>query len=273
MGEYAKELSKRITCERKKEGYCLICDNHKPLTEDHVPPKSAVTITRTEQKLITEAFKSAPTNLKGVRSRNGNKFKTICKQCNSSLADGDTEIGIAYKELTKKINNYFASANRVNSFVSVKINPIKYIRAMAGHILAATSEDECQQKQSDSPYFTPIKNFVLGKSDSIDDSHDIYYWFYPKGRHLSAKILAFHNKGNSSAISLLSFFPVAFLITEKGKGIYPVQATKLDSKSESLLLDLSLRNVNYVDFPFTKLEDWQFYLMPDYTCTTSYPIK
>lgn len=51
----------------------------------------------------------------------------------------------------------------------------EYIRAMVGHILAATSEDECKLEQRDSPYFTPMKNLVLGQTYSIDDTHDIYY--------------------------------------------------------------------------------------------------
>ncbi|WP_324006261.1 hypothetical protein [Aeromonas hydrophila] len=273
MGEYAKGLSKRLTCERFKEGYCLICDEHKSLTEDHVPPKSAITITRTEQKLISESFNSTPTKIKGVISKNGNKFKTLCARCNNSLADGDSEIGIVYKKLTDAIRTYFKNANGVSSIVSVEVDAKKYIKAMLGHILAATSEDECQQEQQSSPYFDPIKNFVLGRSESIDDSHDIYYWFYPKRMHLSAKLLAFHNKGNTCALSLLSFFPIAFLVTEKGKGIFPAHAMKFDSTCESLILDLSFRNINYSDFPFTTLEDDQFYLMQDYTCTISYPIK
>lgn len=273
MGDYVKSLSKRMTCERRKEGYCLICGEYKSLTEDHVPPQCAVTITRTEQKLVTEAFANDQPTVKGAPSKNGNKFKTICKGCNSALATGDQEIGRVCKELNNKIRYYFNSASSINTLVSVKINASKYIRAMVGHILAATSEDECKLEQRDSPYFTPMKNLVLGQTDSIDDTHDIYYWFYPRGHHLCAKMLGYHNYGDVSVISLLSFFPIAFLITEKGKKVHPPQATKLDSKNESLILNLSLRNHNHIDFPFCTLMDGQFYVLPEQTCTISYPVR
>lgn len=273
MGNFSEGLSKRLTCKREREGFCLICDTYKTLSEDHVPPKSAITVTRTEQKLIGEAFKNNPIKIKGAISKNGNKFKTICRECNYALSKGDAEIGVVYNELTKKIYNFIRHPYRVNNVISVNIDATEYIRAMCGHILSATSEDECKKKQPETPYFTPIKDFVLGKSKSIDDTHDIYYWFYPSGRHLSAKILGFHNRGNSCAISLLSFYPIAFLITEKGKGIYPVQASKLDSECKYLSIDMSQKNINYSDFPFVNLEDGQFYLMADYACTISYPIK
>ncbi len=273
MGDYSLSLSKRLTCDRRKEGYCLICGEYKSLTEDHVPPQCAVTISRTEQKLVTEAFANGQPAVKGALSKNGNKFKTICKDCNSALAVGDTEIGAVCKELNNKIKHYFKSASSINTLVSTKINAKNYIRAMVGHILAATSEDECKQEQQDSPYFTPMKNFVLGKTDSIDDSHDIYYWFYPRNHNLCAKILGFHSYGDFSVISLLSFFPIAFLITEKGKKIHPPQAAKLDANNETLILNLSLANHNYIDFPFGTLMDGQFSMLPEQTCTISYPVK
>lgn len=273
MGKYAGRLSERLLCLRKKDGFCLICNLHKPLSEDHVPPQCAVHITRTEQKQISEMFENDSVKIKGAISKNGNKFKTICRECNSSLSVGDTEIGKVCKDLTKKIKHHFTQANGTSNIISASIDSKKYIQSMAGHILAATSEVECQKKQQSSPYFDPIRRFVLGESESIDETHDIYYWFYPYNRHISAKILSFHNKGNNCIVSLLSFFPIAFLITEKGKGIYPAHAMRLNSSCDRLLLDLSYRNINYAEFPFVTLEGQQFYMMKDYTCTVSYPIK
>ncbi|MGN2411815.1 hypothetical protein [Pseudomonas syringae] len=45
-------------------------------------------------------------------------------------------------------------------------------------------------------------------------------------------------------MSILSFFPLAFLLTEKGKGIFPAGAEKLELSDESLLVGLSALNVN-----------------------------
>lgn len=146
------------------------------------------------------------------------------------------------------------------------------MRAMIGHILSATTVKECEQPQRNSPYFTPLIQFVHGDNDAINTTHDIYYWFYPYKRHLSAKIISFYNEGNSCCLSLLSFFPIAFLITEKNKGVYPAHAQRLTTESKSLILDLSSHNINYVNFPFVNLVGNQFYMMSDQVCTMSYPI-
>ncbi|MFP8967541.1 hypothetical protein ACKC9G_13235 [Pokkaliibacter sp. CJK22405] len=272
MGSYSEGISKRIGQVKIQEGHCLICGFFKKLTEDHVPPRGSVIITKTEQRLICEVLGTSSEKIKGIVSKNGSKFKTICKDCNSSLSLGDSEIARVCRELTPMIKNYFQSGTDLFSTKYIKFDAVKYIRGMIGHILSATSVNECKSRPIATDYFTPLQNFVLGDDEAISNTHDIYYWFYPLKKHVSAKLVVFFNNGNICRMSLLSFFPIAFLLVEKGKGIFPAQAKELKISSTDLAIDLSQRNISYSSFPFAELKGNQFYLAEDAQCIVSYPI-
>ncbi|WP_320205628.1 metal-binding protein, partial [Vibrio cholerae] len=268
------KISERVRHTKIANGYCLICGEFGRLSIDHVPPQGAVTITKVEQRHVSEMSGAKANSIKGVRSPNGSKFKTICHKCNSEvLGANDVEVAEVSKMLTEKIKAYYSNINNPFNFISVDINPVKYARAMIGHILSATSVTECRTPQEETEYFSPLKKFVLGNDKALDSSHDIYYWFYPHNRHLSAKYVYFRNQGHSTGLSLLSFFPIAFLVTPKGQGIYPAHAHKLDFNATKMSLSLSSHNVKYADFPFVELKGDQMYLLTDYQTIISYPIK
>lgn len=273
MGNYAANLSKRINQAKITEGYCLICNKYEHLTFDHVPPQGTFFLKKIEQKLISEVYPHVQPDTKGLKSRNGSKFRTICKTCNSSLGLFDSELSRINKNLTPLITNYFQNPFSYPAPISIDVNAIHFAKGMIGHILSATTIEECEAPSGFQPYFQPLKDFVLGVNENIRNTHDIYYWFYPYSRHLSAKIVNFFNEGNSSLVSLLSFFPIAFLLTEKGKGIYPAQAFKFDLDSPKLYINCSLSNREFINFPFVPLKGNQMCLLPDNSCIVSYPIK
>lgn len=274
MGNYSKGISERIRHVRIKEGYCLICGSYGELTMDHVPPKGAITVSKIEQKHIFEILGADNIKLKGIKSHNGSRFKTICAKCNNEIiGKDDQEVSSVIKELNTKIKKHFSGFHSINNSVSVRFDPIRFCRAMIGHILSATTVNDCITEPVNSPYFSPLQDFVLGNDNALNDTHDIYYWFYPNRMHFSGKIIGFYNDGNFCLISILSFFPIAFLLTEKNKGIYPAQATKLAFNDSHIIMDLSLQNIKYANFPFISLEGNKMYMGNDATCIVSYPIK
>lgn len=274
MGNYSKSISSRIEHVRIKDGYCLICGEYGALTMDHVPPKGAINISKIEQKHIFEVLGSDGLNLKGIKSINGSRFKTICANCNNKIiGNNDQEVALVIKELNTKIKNYFYNNHSIYNSVSVSFNPISFCRAMIGHILSATTVNHCRKEPVYSPYFKPLQDFVLGNDNAINNTHDIYYWFYPNKMHLSSKMVSFYNNGNFCSLSILSFFPIAFMLTEKNKGIYPAQAAKLTFTDSHIIMDLSSQKINYSNFPFISLEGNKMYITNDETCIVSYPIK
>ncbi len=268
------KISERVRHVKIRDGYCLICGEFGTLSIDHVPPQGSITVTKVEQRHIMEMMGVGAKSIKGVPSTNGSKFRTICSDCNSNILGGnDGEVADANKKLTSKIRNYFQNPTSPYNTISIDINPIKYARAMIGHILSATSVTECKEPPQISPYFDPLKKFVLGDDHAITKTHDIYYWFYPYDRHLSAKCVSFFNQGHSTVLSLLSFFPIAFLVTPKDEGIYPTHAARFDFSSSKLVLDLSSYNIHFSDFPFSELKGNQMCLLNDCQTIISYPIK
>jgi hypothetical protein len=268
------KISDRIKHTKITHGYCLICGEHDKLSIDHVPPQGAVTITKVEQRHICEMIGVEATSIKGVPSTNGSKFRTICRKCNSEILGGiDSDVALVSKNLTNKIKDHFQYLNNIYNTVSVNINAINYARAMIGHILSATSVTECREPSKPAPYFSPLKDFVLGNDEALNETHDLYYWFYPRNRHVSAKYVHFYNKGHWAGLSLLAFYPLAFMITPKNAGIYPAHAQKFELTMNKLVLNLSSHNMKYIDFPFVELEGNSMYLLTDFQAIISYPMK
>lgn len=273
MGKYSQSISKRFEHTKINAGYCLICGEYRKLSVDHVPPKGAITITKVEQRHISELTGADASRIKGVPSPNGSKFKTICHECNNRhIGWCDGEVASVCKFLTTQIKDYFFYANNVSTLIFSKVDAVKFARAMVGHILSATSVEECKIVQGNSEYLDPLKSFVLGNDKALQNSHDIYYWFYPFNKHLSAKCVSFYNNGHIAPVSLLSFFPIAFMVTKKNEGIYPSHSNKLSLTDKALVLDLSSRGFEYAEFPFHGLKGNQMMAYTEFQTIVSYPI-
>lgn len=274
MGEFNKRISDRSKHSKIDKGYCLICGAYGHLSFDHVPPKGAITITKIEQRHIGEMTGENAHRIRGVPSLKGSGFKTICQDCNNrALGGNDDEIAKVCKDLTSQITDYFRYADQPGTIIQSKVNTIRFARAMIGHVLATTSAQECLSEPQDNAYFSPLKRFVLGNDSALNETHDIYYWFYPYRMHLSAKQLAFWNNGHTAIISLLSFFPISFMITKKNEGVYPPHACKLSLTDTALILNLSTRGFDYAEFPFHELKGNQIRIFDDTKLIVSYPIK
>jgi hypothetical protein len=273
MGNFTKRISERIQHVKISEGYCVICDGYGTLTEDHVPPKGSIILTKVQQRHITEVAGINQPEVHGVISRNGSKFKTICQNCNNNhLGRNDQEVARVCKELTNKINRHFSECNSIQNVVSCDVNAVPFARSMIGHILSATSVDECRTKQDRSFYFSPLKDFVIGDDTALEKTHDIFYWFFPYGFHLSAKFVGFMNNGHTSTLSLLSFFPIAFMISQKNKSTVPAQANRLQLNHTQLHLDLTTSGFEYSTFPFHGLRGNQISALNSTQAIISHPI-
>lgn len=274
MGDFQKRISRRIAHLGMKYGFCLICGEKQKLSQDHVPPQCCVTLRPVEQRLVTEMMGLEAVNFKGVKARNGSSFRTICVACNRRLGLDDGIVGAAYKKITRQVLEYFRPiGGNLLPLARVEIDPVRYARSLIGHMLAATTEEECIKSPIESEYFTPLKKFVMGDDSAINDTHDIYYWFYPRDMHISAKFVTVRNQGHTTSVSVLSFFPVGFMVTLKDKGTFPVQATKLDFNEKYLTLNISPTNLEFASFPFVPLEGDQMFALKDAQAIVSYPAR
>lgn len=179
-----KRITDRINYNRILNGYCLICKQYGKLTKDHVPPKGSVTITKREQRTISESHPDNFDNIKGLPTFRASTFKTICLNCNSTLLSKfDSEICTVTKSITSKVKDYFIFANQIYPYIEVHFDAKKFTRGMIGHILSASSIKACLNPISENHLFSPLRDYVSGKVTTFEDTHDIYYWFYPHATH------------------------------------------------------------------------------------------
>lgn len=265
-------ISERIRHVRIKEGYCLLCGEYGTLTKDHVPPKSAITLTPMLQRTVSEWWSTD--SVKPLSAVSGTVFKTLCKRCNNEvLGKKDKYISDVCKEISLSLQSYIQNINSISNIIKVPLNSINFTRAMIGHIIAASSVEQCQKELIETPFYTPLRDYVLGNNDTFEDTHDIYYWFYPKRAQITAQSVGFFNDGHLCICSVLHFFPISFLITFKGEGTFPAQANRLKLSDKHLYLNLSMNNLDYVSFPFSPLKGNNLMLYTSgYTCV-SYPAK
>lgn len=272
MTRYSQHISERLKHTKIKQGHCLICGNFGPLSVDHVPPKGANSLKEIEQFHITEVLSEPNHNIKGIRSPNGGKFKTVCHRCNNNiLGERDPLIKEVCHSISSQAKGIGLSQNTAYQWTSTKIDVYNFARAMAGHILAATSCDECRPPPKETSYFSPLQNFVLGKNLKIEDTHDFYSWFYPYRKQISAKFVGYHIDGKSYCLSALHFHPISFIITQKGIPVLAEHAQKLDLNADRLNIPIAIGE--NLDFPFSVLEGNRFYMIASQQCTISFPQK
>ncbi len=271
-----EEISKRSKgITRSWSGYCQICGEHGRLTKDHVPPKGAIHLTKVEQKLMSDVYNSDPEKkIKGVKADGGSYFQTICRKCNGDrIGVNDVEVSRVYKELHDKVVAHISSPFAYSNMISVTVDATKFLRAMVGHVLSATTSRLCEEPLNKETPDQKLRDFVLGDNSALTDNYDIYYWYYPYRRHISARHVGFHNNGHTTVVNCLHFFPMAFLITLKNEGTYPAQVRKLSMSDTRIDLDISARNLGYAQFPFGNLIGNQFMVSSEQLCITSMPIK
>lgn len=264
------KISERIRHVRIEEGYCLICGQFGKLSKDHFPPQSAITLTPMLQKTITEWWGND--NVRPIDAISGTVFKTICKQCNNKvLGSRDHYISEVTKNFTDQLKLYVTHANALSNYIKVPFNSVEFTRAMIGHLIAASSVEECKEPLVDTPFFTPLRKYVLRETENFEDTHDLYYWFYPKRAQITARHILFHNNGHNCYCSTIHFFPISFLVTFKGEGTFPAQATKLELKDRNLHFNVSMGNSDYVSFPFAPLKGNTLVLFNSGHTCVSYP--
>ncbi|GKW02399.1 hypothetical protein PEC301877_12140 [Pectobacterium carotovorum subsp. carotovorum] len=253
------------------KGYCNICGKHDLLTKDHVPPKCAITLEPVLQKTVSEFFHTREP-VKPLNAKNGAYFRTICSHCNNDVLGGlDKAIEQVTKSFKDQLNQYMIG-EKIYPFIRVAFDSLSFTKAMIGHILSATSVEDCRKEPVDTPFYTPLKNYVLDKESSFEDTHDIYYWFYPHRMHISAQSIAFMNEGHVAFMCALHFFPIGFMITIKDEGVFPAHSSKLSLKDEFLTFSMTSVNYEYTTFPFVNLKGNQMYALSNGHTCVSYPI-
>jgi hypothetical protein len=259
MGDYSKQLYKRVMTKGQNVGYCVICGSHGKLTRDHVPPEGCNNKADVVLRTFLPSHEKNSKNSKAT-SQGGTNFKTLCENCNSSpLGDKyDPELINLSNEIT---NTALAVNNKQIMLPSDRLiftRPQKLARAVIGHILAADAVDETKAGLTSFDFRAALRHYFLNENAPLPQEVDIFFWIYPSRRQVIIKdahiayIGSFDNE--PLCCHILKFLPLGFwvlwekpdtfqitlpnLVPDKSMGIGDIYQTKVD-----------FRNIPRLDFP------------------------
>lgn len=218
MGNFSKNISGWASFSGKKgPGLCAICGEHGKLTKDHVPPKSCVPMQPAVLSRIAEESYGDARHEKGPVIQGGLRFKTICSTCNNY------RLGQLYDvELLRFVNGFQSQlqvsgiTTRIPPIIQVKANLHSVARAVVGHLLAAHSVRDTEQRslhaQTD-----PLRAYFLNPESPFPEKWKLFCWPYFDRRQVIFRHMVWAKVLQSKEPMyghLLKFTPFAFWLVE-----------------------------------------------------------
>jgi len=258
-------------------GCCNICGELGPLTEDHVPPKGTVGISKRDLLRVVEFL-----NAKEAKARHlqdGVKFRTICSRCNNQVLGSryDPELRSLCDKVALPLRLKLDRGLTIPRQQKIVTRPQMVARAVIGHLLAAQLRDDMNSPPLKAPFPHAMREYVLDPVAPLPEELDVFCWLYP-----SEVQVIIHGMGtifwNSSATFtsyLLKFFPLGFLVTfqlcDEVKShvprLIPQRSMALEDESE---LTLDLESNPRIDWPENPSDD-QIHLLNSETAVISLP--
>ncbi|MDM8313609.1 hypothetical protein [Clostridium cadaveris] len=233
-----------LKVKRDLIGKCNICGDFGKLTWDHVPPKKSIFFRDIE--IVSIFGKYSLEGYPKIHSQNGNKYRTICEKCNNILGTA-YDVDFIYF-INQASNNVYINFDKQEE-ITCKIKPVKVIKSLFGHLLAAKGDYE------ESLIDIKMRGYVLNK-DMLLPPLNVFYWFYPFPNIDIVRDLAIaklDNKESFDIFSMIKMYPVAFIITENDK-FYNFKNLKdycIDDAEcyVDIPLDISRKNLINSDWP------------------------
>jgi hypothetical protein len=203
---YMKSSINYVKIKREKEGKCNICGVFDVLTWDHTPPKKAIFFSDVE---IASIFsKHSEEKYPREYSQNGTKFRTICAKCNNNLG---TYYDVNFVEFIHEVSQKVYTSFPNEDYITCKIKPVKVIKSLFGHLLAAKGDYE------DSLIDIEMRKFLLDDNLWLP-TFNIFYWFHPYPNIEVMRDLAICKIGSDmdpDIFSMLKMYPISFYITKE----------------------------------------------------------
>ncbi len=231
--------------KRNKIDRCNICLETKPLSWDHVPPKSGIVLSSVEIKNIFKLLAGRQEDNFNI-SQNGVKYRTICSHCNSKIG---SEYDPILNDLNENVSQFLKSNFAVPRIQYFKTKPLRLIKAILSHLLSVkTIIDEVT-------FDKDIRKFIFSETEIIPNNINIFYWIYPYDTTIIMRdflIPAIPGDFSSFTFShLIKYFPLAFLITEKEefRGLPNLTKHRNCSIDDDIDIRIDFKVINDYDWP------------------------
>ena len=235
-----------VKTKREKIGLCNICSQRKSLTWDHVPPKGGIELTTMEIENLIHVFTRTDETKKIRESQNGLKYRTICKECNEFLGQKYDHV---VNEFALTVGRYLKSKLKFPEIIHHKTKPLRLIKGILGHLLAAKAEyDEVLLD-------TQVREFILDESSTVPDDIYILYWLYPYDCTIILRDFGMPSvRGNFKDFGFfqtMKYFPIAYLVSDKPKyeGLFELTKYRGVGINEEVKIPIDLKRVEHHYWP------------------------
>jgi hypothetical protein len=142
-------------------------------------------------------------------SQNGVKYRTICRDCNSLLGRCYDPV---LNEFAIGVGRYLKTTIHLPDVVHHKTKPLRLMKAIIGHLIAANAAIE------DTQFDQQCREFVLDEGAKLPETMNIFYWPYPHNISVIIRdFVMFVPRGtfNTAAVfQTMKFFPIAYLVCD-----------------------------------------------------------
>lgn len=237
--------------KKDKIDICNICGCTSELTWEHVPPKCCDNF---YDVIINPIFNFTNSNYNFI-SQNGIKFRTICSNCNNNIlgANADKALQLFYEQ-TK---NYVENIKSLTDTKTISINIIQVLKCLFGKFLAMGNT---YQKDNVS---NSMRDFIL--KNILNPNLHVYFRIYPYNtlflaRSYSPKQVFGEFYSTRGFISILNFYPMAFIVSNEKESLDLIDLTELvdfkNPEKDIILSALSAYNPKTKDIlPYNWLAD------------------
>ncbi len=150
-------------------GPCALCRSYSDLTDNHVPPEGVGNFGSWMAQSYLTASAADKELFYGRKFRGGIRFRTICRDCNSSLGGTeDKELIRLYEQAQKFVN----SSLIVPSITTLSIRPNLIARGLFAHMVSANDNGvPC-------PFDIEARDIFFSRRPLRFSSWNLFYWVY-----------------------------------------------------------------------------------------------
>jgi len=198
--------------KKEKKGSCAICGEHKKLSFEHVPPKSAF-----NDKLIFMqsydhfANDNSPLFGKKNRSQRGFGGHTLCEKCNNTTGDWYAKDFVEFaRQGMKIINSLPGNSYHIKGLYNIK--PLNVIKQILTMFMSADKSGHLQSQPE-------LVEFILNKEKTkIPEKYGIYlYSTLSTKKRMCGYTVIYKPTLGVQKWAEINFQPFGYLLTEESE--------------------------------------------------------
>ena len=242
--------------KREAESLCNLCDQMRPMSWDHVPPKGGIELSKVEMQSVLNKMSPDHPAMRPRESQDGLKYRTICSECNNRMG---RLFDPTLNEFAIGVGKFLKSSLTLPPTVQYRTKPANLIRGILGHIVAAkVRRDRVLLDER-------VRDFLFDFDKPVHGAIHIHYWVYPYSDTVVMRdfVRGSHNSVfHGTFCNLIKYFPIAYLITDHSnyEGLSSLTAWRHLRIDEETEIPIKLTDIKQAHWPEHPQDDTLFIL-------------